>query len=53
MPGSFRIGNIAGIDIDINGSWIIILVLLTGNYSGPWLPGDRERRAFKNRRQGS
>src|SRR5260221_381704 len=29
MPGSFRIGKIAGIDIDINVSWIIILVLLT------------------------
>ncbi len=25
MPGSFRIGKIAGIDIDINVSWIIIL----------------------------
>src|SRR2546430_2137589 len=29
MPGSFRIGKIAGIDIDIHVSWIIILVLLT------------------------
>ena len=29
MPGSFRIGKIAGIDIDINVSWIIIVVLLT------------------------
>ena len=24
MPGSLRIGKIAGIDIDINVSWIII-----------------------------
>ena len=29
MPGSFRLGKIAGIEIDINVSWIIILVLLT------------------------
>ena len=29
MPGSLRIGKIAGIDIYINISWIIILVLLT------------------------
>jgi Zn-dependent protease len=29
MPGSFRIGSIAGIDIFINVSWLIILVLLT------------------------
>jgi hypothetical protein len=29
MPGSFRVGKIARIDIDIHVSWIIILVLLT------------------------
>jgi hypothetical protein len=26
MSGPFRIGKIAGIDIDINWSWIVILV---------------------------
>jgi hypothetical protein len=29
MPGTLRIGTIAGIDIEIHVSWIIILVLLT------------------------
>ncbi len=38
MPGSFRIGNIAGIDIDINVSWIIILVLLTVSLAIGWFP---------------
>jgi Zn-dependent protease len=38
MPGSLRIGNIAGIDIDINVSWIIILVLLTVSLATGWFP---------------
>src|SRR5260370_8157469 len=38
MPGSFRIGNIAGIDIDINVSWIIIVVLLTVSLATGWFP---------------
>jgi Zn-dependent protease/predicted transcriptional regulator len=38
MPGSFRIGRIAGIDIDINVSWIIILVLLTVSLATGWFP---------------
>ena len=38
MPGSFRIGKIAGIDIDINVSWIIILVLLTVSLAIGWFP---------------
>jgi len=29
MPGSLRIGTIAGIDIFLHVSWLIILVLLT------------------------
>lgn len=29
MPGSFRLGKIAGIEIDINYTWIIIVVLIT------------------------
>src|SRR6266566_3113510 len=37
MPGSFRIGKIAGIDIDINVSWIIIVVLLTVSLATYWL----------------
>ena len=38
MPGSFRIGNIAAIDIDIHVSWIIILVLLTVSLATGWFP---------------
>src|SRR5260370_19565900 len=38
MPGSFRISKIAGIDIDINVSWIIILVLLTVSLATGWVP---------------
>src|SRR2546428_8927551 len=38
MPGSFRIGKIAGIEIDINVSWIIILVLLTVSLATGWFP---------------
>src|SRR5437773_892797 len=38
MPGSFRIGKIAGIDIDINGSWMIILILLTVSLATGWFP---------------
>jgi Zn-dependent protease/predicted transcriptional regulator len=38
MPGSFRIGNIAGIEIDINVSWIVIVVLLTVSLATGWFP---------------
>jgi Zn-dependent protease/predicted transcriptional regulator len=38
MSGTFRIGNIAGIDIDIHVSWIIILVLLTVSLATGWFP---------------
>jgi Zn-dependent protease/predicted transcriptional regulator len=38
MPGTFRIGKIAGIDIDIHVSWIIILVLLTVSLATGWFP---------------
>jgi Zn-dependent protease/predicted transcriptional regulator len=38
MPGSFRIGKIAGIEIDINVSWIVILVLLTVSLATGWFP---------------
>src|SRR5579864_1611916 len=36
MPGSFRIGKIAGIDIEVHVSWIIILVLLTVSLATGW-----------------
>jgi Zn-dependent protease/CBS domain-containing protein len=36
MPGSFRIGRIAGIDIFIHVSWIIIFVLLTWSLATGW-----------------
>jgi hypothetical protein len=38
MPGSFRIGKIAGINIDLNVSWIIILILLTVSFATSWFP---------------
>src|SRR6202162_2059401 len=38
MPGSLRIGKIAGIDIYIHVSWIIILVLLTVSLAIGWFP---------------
>ena len=38
MPGTFRIGKIAGIDIDIHVSWIIIFVLLTVSLATGWFP---------------
>jgi Zn-dependent protease/CBS domain-containing protein len=38
MPGSFRIGKIAGIEIDINVSWIVVLVLLTVSLATGWFP---------------
>lgn len=38
MPGSFRIFKIAGISIEINVSWLIILVLLTSFLALDWYP---------------
>src|SRR5256886_12433860 len=38
MPGSLRIGKIAGSDIYIHVSWIIILVLLTVSLAIGWFP---------------
>jgi Zn-dependent protease/CBS domain-containing protein len=38
MPNSFRIATIAGIDIDVNVSWLIILVLLTFSLAVTWFP---------------
>lgn len=38
MPGSFRIATILGIDIHINISWIIILLLLTVSLATGWFP---------------
>lgn len=36
MPGSLRIGKIAGINISIHVSWLIIFVLLTWSLAGGW-----------------
>lgn len=36
MPGSFRIGTIAGIEISLHVSWFIILVLLTWSLATSW-----------------
>jgi len=38
MPGSFRIGRIAGIDIYINFSWFIIIIFLTFSLAVGWFP---------------
>ncbi len=38
MAGSLRVGKIAGINIDINWSWLIILVLLTVSLATGWYP---------------
>src|SRR5581483_2380670 len=38
MPGSFRIGSIAGIEIYANFSWLIALVLLTVSIASGWFP---------------
>jgi Zn-dependent protease len=38
MPGSIRLFRIAGIDIDINLSWLVILVLLTVSLATTWFP---------------
>lgn len=38
MSGSIHVGTIAGISIDINWSWLIILVLLTVSLATGWFP---------------
>jgi Zn-dependent protease/CBS domain-containing protein len=38
MSGSIHLGKIAGISIDINWSWLIILVLLTVSLATGWFP---------------
>lgn len=38
MPGSIRIGSIAGIDIYVHVSWLIILVFLTISLATGWFP---------------
>lgn len=38
MPGSFRIFRIAGIDINVHISWLIILVFLTFSLATGWFP---------------
>jgi Zn-dependent protease len=45
MPGSFRIGRIAGIDIEINVSWLVILVLLTFSLAVSWFPATVPRQS--------
>ncbi len=38
MPGAFRLGKLAGVDIYVNYSWLIILVLLTVSTAIGWFP---------------
>ncbi|HEY1390297.1 MAG TPA: site-2 protease family protein [Ktedonobacterales bacterium] len=44
MPGSFRIGKIAGIDTEVNVSWLVILVLLTFTLAVTWFPATVPRQ---------
>ena len=44
MPGSFRIGSIAGIGIEVNVSWLVILVLLTFSLAVSWFPATVPRQ---------
>jgi uncharacterized membrane protein required for colicin V production len=39
MPGSLRLGKIAGIDTFIQVSWLIIVVLLTWSLARGWFTG--------------
>ena len=45
MPGSFRIGRIAGIDIEANVSWLVIVVLLTFSLAVSWFPATVPRQS--------
>src|SRR6476646_4737759 len=45
MPGSFRIGRIAGIDIEVNVSWLVILVLLTFSLAVSWFTATVPRQS--------
>ena len=38
MHGSLRFGKIAGIALEINLSWLIILILLTVSLAVSWFP---------------
>jgi Zn-dependent protease/CBS domain-containing protein len=38
MPGSFRLGKLAGITVSVHLSWFIILVLLTWSLARDWFP---------------
>jgi Zn-dependent protease len=46
MPGSLRIGRVAGIDVYINVSWLIILVLLTFSLAVDWFPTTYPGQSF-------
>ncbi|MBV9615914.1 MAG: site-2 protease family protein [Ktedonobacteraceae bacterium] len=46
MPGAFRLGTIAGVDIYINYSWLIILVLLTISAAIGWFPATNPGYSF-------
>ncbi|HVB21129.1 MAG TPA: site-2 protease family protein [Ktedonobacteraceae bacterium] len=38
MPGSLRLGKLAGIDISIHVSWLIVFLLLTWSLATNWFP---------------
>lgn len=45
MPGSFRLFKVAGISIEVNISWLIILVLLASSLALDWFPSTVPRQS--------
>ncbi|MGZ3582643.1 MAG: CBS domain-containing protein [Ktedonobacterales bacterium] len=46
MPGSFRLFKVAGISIEVNISWLIILVLLASSLALTWFPSAVPRQSL-------
>lgn len=45
MPGSFRIARIAGINIEANVSWLVVVVLLAFSLAVTWFPSAAPRQS--------
>jgi len=46
MPGSFRLFKVAGISIEVNISWLIIVVLLASSLALSWFPAAVPRQSL-------
>jgi Zn-dependent protease/CBS domain-containing protein len=46
MPGSFRLFKVAGISIEVNISWLIVLVLLASSLAIDWFPSAVPRQSL-------